>query len=69
LSLTDLKTALEQIDARIVEITASPFPDVSIGGKSVQKTAYLRTLMDEREKLQQIITGLEPTEEILVGWS
>jgi len=39
-----LDTAIDQIIARIIEVTASPNPDYLIAGRSISKSAYLATL-------------------------
>lgn len=47
----NLTTQLEQIAARIVEITASANPTISVAGRTIGKTEYLATLMQAQKDL------------------
>jgi len=65
----DLETALEQIAARILEITESPKPSYSVDGQSVSWDAYLRTLIDSYERLKKQIQSEEPFEVQSTGYN
>lgn len=54
-SLVKLTAALNQLDDRILEVTASSQPDYSENGRSVSKGTYLQQLMDARARLNELI--------------
>jgi len=66
---TDLETALEQIAARILEITESPKPSYSVDGQSVSWDAYLRTLIDSYERIKKQLQSEDPFEVQSTGYN
>ena len=42
----NISDAIDNITARIAEVTASTNPDYSVGGRSISKGAYLSQLID-----------------------
>lgn len=59
-ALENINTAIDQITARIVEVTASQQPDYSIDGQSVSKGSYLTQLqstLSEFLTLRQRLQG------------
>ena len=48
----NLQTALDNIAARLAEITASPKPSYSIDGESVSWTEYFSALMAQQSALR-----------------
>jgi hypothetical protein len=59
MSLATLQTALEQIDAQILSLTASVQPDYSLDGQSESMSAHLAMLLDRRAALRQAILDEE----------
>ena len=55
MSQQSLIASRDQLDQRIADLVASPFPDTNIDGKSVSKTAYLRELMAQRKAIEELI--------------
>lgn len=55
----DLKTARDQIVARIVEVTASAKPSYQVDGQAVSWTAYLRELRESLKDLEAQIRNAE----------
>jgi len=55
----DLKTARDQLVARIVEITASPKPSYTVDGQTVSWTAYLKELREGLRQLEEEIRRAE----------
>ena len=51
----NLVTIRDQIDARIIELTASINPDQSNQGRSVQLAGLLNTLLSQREAVNKLI--------------
>lgn len=49
----NLDTAIDQVVARIAEVTASAAPDYSIDGVSISKASYLQTLTGQLLALEQ----------------
>jgi len=64
----NLRTARENIAARLAEITASPKPSYSIDGQSVSWTEYSNSLVQQlkevNQQLQEIESGNEEPWEI-----
>lgn len=52
-NLEQIETSISQILARIVEITASANPTVSVAGRTIGKTEYLRELRDALRDLRE----------------
>lgn len=52
-NLTQIELAISQILARIVEITASANPTISVAGRTIGKTEYLRELRDALRDLRE----------------
>lgn len=65
-SLENLRTALANVEARIVEVTAKPKPDYSLDGKSVSWSGYLNQLIESQAKLREAILAAEGPSEIHV---
>lgn len=55
MALADLQTALDNLDARIAEVTSRPRPNYSVEGQSYAYADYLRMLLDSRKTLEQNI--------------
>lgn len=58
-AIDDLRTAYAQVCQRIVELTASAQPTVSIDGETVNTAEYLQTLLEARERLKKAIQDEE----------
>jgi len=59
-TLETLKSARDALAIKIAAAAASTNPDYSVGGQSVQRTAYLRTLTEQFDALTRQIVALEP---------
>lgn len=59
-SIDDLKTARDNVAARIKEITASPKPSYEIDGQSVDWNDYLKTLLGALKDIDEAITDRDP---------
>ena len=59
-----LTTLKSQIEARLLEITASPKPSYSIDGQSFSYNEYFTTLMEQLAKTKEAIAQEDPLFEI-----
>lgn len=55
MALSDLQTAIDNVDRLIRQITASPQPDYTIDGVTYSFATYLGMLIDKRLALRQAI--------------
>lgn len=55
-----LETAFANVEAKLVEITASPKPDYTIDGKTVKWADYFRMLTQARKDLREQIIAENP---------
>lgn len=60
--LENLQTAKENLAAKIAEVTLDPKPSYAIDGQSVQWESYLAMLINQQEKLNELINLLDPYE-------
>jgi len=51
--LDNLRQAYENLTAKYAEATANPKPSYSIDGQSVSHESFLRSLLDQIEKLRE----------------
>lgn len=58
--LDDLKTARDNVVAKLLTITENPKPNYSIDGQSISHADYLSKLIESEKALTQRITELEP---------
>lgn len=69
-ALDNINTAITQVSALIVTITANPQPSYSVQGVSIPWSEYLSMLTEQLEKLQQAAIFLSgPYELVLQGVS
>ena len=69
-ALDNVNTAISQVTALIVTVTANPQPTYSVQGVSVPWSEYLSMLTDQLEKLQQSAIFLSgPYELVTMGVS
>lgn len=59
-----LTTLKAQIEARLLEVTASAQPSYSIDGQSFSRAEYFQTLMDQYAAVQERIAQEDPLFEI-----
>ncbi len=67
--LENLTTARDQIAANLVEITANPKPSYDVDGQRFEWTDYFKALTDQLSKMNELINGGEPFEEVSQGYS
>lgn len=67
--LENLTTARDQIAANLVEITASPKPSYDIDGQRVEWTDYFKALTDQLARMNELLNGAEPFEEVSQGYT
>ena len=60
----NLSTALDQLAARIVEVTASVNPDYSVGNRSISKGAYLLQLQQAFKEMQSMAQNASGSYEV-----
>jgi len=65
-SITMLTTALANIDAKILEISANPKPNYSIEGQSIQWSSFFNDLMTQRQKLSELLVIAQGPGEFVV---
>ena len=53
----DYSTAIANLKAELDLVTATPGPNYSINGESVQKSDYIEALIRDLEKLEQLQAG------------
>jgi hypothetical protein len=58
--LDDIRTARDQIAARLVEVTASPKPTYKIDGKWVRWTEYVAMLVKQLSVFNDILGDVGP---------
>ena len=63
----DLRTARDQMAARLKDITVSPKPSYSIDGQSISWGDYIAQLTDGLARLDGLISGGEPFEVVSQG--
>lgn len=49
--MTAMETALANVEAKIVEVSANPKPEYTIDGKTVKWSDYFRMLMENRKEI------------------
>lgn len=55
MGLTNLQTIESNLEARIIEVTASAQPNYTVNGQSFAKADYLKTLMDQLKATREMI--------------
>jgi hypothetical protein len=66
----NLQTAIDNVAAKLAEVTANPKPSYSIDGQSVSWGEYYRMLTGHLKELREAkIAADGPFERNVVGWS
>lgn len=60
MALSDLTTALQNLDTQIASVTSSPKPNYTLNGKTVGWSEFLANLVKQRGELKRLIQAEQP---------
>lgn len=67
--IDDLKSARNNVAARLKEITESPRPDYSLDGESISWSGYFSMLTGQLESLNKAIQAAQPYQKFTRGFT
>lgn len=65
--IDDLKTARDNMAARLAEVTLTPKPSYTVGDQKFSWVEYQKFLIEQSEHLNRIISQNEPFEDVGQG--
>ena len=65
--ITSLREQRANINAKLLEDSLNPVPSYSVGGQSVNRTEWRKSLLDQMKGINEQLIALQPTEIRSVG--